>query len=235
MGKGSRVGWRKPKVDPQRQSVCGAGLSEDPEKFSSLRSALSVPLRGAERHGRRADAVPRREGRFLADNLRILLAISSKVSLSIENALKFRQAESSATTDYLTGSAQCALACSCIWMRELARCQRESDPLAVLVCDLDGFKQINDRFGHLEGNRLLQSVARGIPRTTAANTITWRAWAATNSCWCCQVSTRRLSMPRWPSYPMTSNAGFDVCGERVLSLSVGTAFYGQDGEDAEQA
>ena len=34
--------------------------------------------------------------------LRILLAISSKVALSIENALRFRQAETSATTDYLT-------------------------------------------------------------------------------------------------------------------------------------
>src|SRR3989454_8767041 len=33
------------------------------------------------------------------DHLRILLAITSKVALSVENALKYRMAESSATTD----------------------------------------------------------------------------------------------------------------------------------------
>jgi len=36
---------------------------------------------------------------------------------------------------------------------ELARCKRDNTTLTVMVSDMDGFKQINDRFGHLEGNR----------------------------------------------------------------------------------
>ena len=38
---------------------------------------------------------------------------------------------------------------------ELARCRRLNSPLVVLVCDMNGFKQINDKYGHLEGNRML--------------------------------------------------------------------------------
>ena len=42
---------------------------------------------------------------------------------------------------------------------ELARCRRLNSPLVVLVCDMNGFKQVNDRFGHLEGNHVLRRVA----------------------------------------------------------------------------
>src|SRR2546430_4833966 len=46
----------------------------------------------------------------------------------------------------------------------LFRSRRHRMSLAVLVCDLDGFKQINDRFGHLHGNRLLTSFAEKLDR-----------------------------------------------------------------------
>jgi two-component system, cell cycle response regulator len=45
--------------------------------------------------------------------------------------------------------------------RELARSQRYGHPLAILSCDIDRFKHINDGFGHEAGNDLLQAfVAR---------------------------------------------------------------------------
>lgn len=45
--------------------------------------------------------------------------------------------------------------------RELSRSRRYGNPLAVLSCDIDGFKQINDRYGHEAGNELLRAfVAR---------------------------------------------------------------------------
>jgi len=45
--------------------------------------------------------------------------------------------------------------------RELSRCRRYQHPLAILSCDIDGFKQVNDRFGHQAGDLVLQAfVAR---------------------------------------------------------------------------
>src|SRR5260370_15130040 len=76
----------------------------------------------------------------------------------IEHAVKFMQAESSAATDYLTGLPN-ARSLFVHLDRELARCKRSGETLGVLVCDLDGFKQVNDRFGHLEGNKVLREFA----------------------------------------------------------------------------
>jgi diguanylate cyclase (GGDEF)-like protein len=45
---------------------------------------------------------------------------------------------------------------------ELKRCRERGANLAVVVCDLDGFKQINDRFGHPQGDTILRYVAAGL-------------------------------------------------------------------------
>jgi two-component system, cell cycle response regulator len=43
--------------------------------------------------------------------------------------------------------------------RELARCRREHSVVSILICDLDHFKQVNDVYGHLVGDEVLQCIS----------------------------------------------------------------------------
>src|ERR1017187_3228457 len=137
------------------------GYLNDPSKFSTLRSALAIPLENAVGVTGVLALYHLGSDAFTQDHLRVLLALKSKVSLTIENALEFQQVAISATTDGLTALPN-ARSLFLHLDGELARCQRTNAELAVLVCDLDGFKQVNDRFGHVEGNKVLKLVAAGL-------------------------------------------------------------------------
>jgi diguanylate cyclase (GGDEF)-like protein len=51
---------------------------------------------------------------------------------------------------------------------EMLRHARHERPLAAFALDLDGFKAINDRYGHPAGDEVLVEVARALTRTTRA-------------------------------------------------------------------
>src|SRR5437773_8869944 len=136
----------------------------DGAKPSDLRSALAVPLVGIQGVIGVLALYQAAKDAFSNDHLRMLMALSSKLALSVENAVKYQTAESSATTDYLTGLPN-ARSLFLQLDREVARCKRDNSSLTVMVCDMDGFKQINDRFGHLEGNRVLRLFADVLKQT----------------------------------------------------------------------
>jgi len=209
------------------------GYLADPGKFSTLRSALAVPLDGLSGvigvlalYRAEADA-------FNKDHLRVLLAISSKVGLSIENALKFEQAENSSVTDYLTGLPN-ARSLFMHLDREVARCRRTRESLGVMVCDINGFKQINDRFGHLEGNKVLSTFAHSLRWVCRDYDYVARMGGDEFVVIAPGLDRDAAGEKAILLDNLVTEAGFEVCGERCLSLSVGTVFCGEDGLDAEQ-
>lgn len=209
------------------------GYLNDPTKFSTLRSALAVPLEGvAGVIGVLALYRGERDA-FTSDHLRILLAVSGKMALAIENALKYQQAENSATTDYLTGLPN-ARSLFLQLDRELARCKRDTTSLTVMVSDMDGFKQINDRFGHLEGNRVLRLFAQALKDTSREYDYVARMGGDEFVIIAPGLTPEASAKKAEQMRALARHAGNEVCGEDILSLSVGRAVFPADGKDAEQ-
>src|SRR5271167_3912024 len=209
------------------------GYLNDPDKFSTLRSALALPLEGVSGVIGVLALYRSEKDAFTSDHLRILLAVSGKMALAIENALRFQQAESSATTDYLTGLPN-ARSLFLQLDRELARCKRDNSTLTVMVGDMDGFKQINDRFGHLEGNRVLRLFAQALKESCREYDYVARMggdeFVVIAPGLPAEASTKKAYQLR----ELAKQAGFEVCAEEILSLSVGQAMYPEDGKDAEE-
>jgi diguanylate cyclase (GGDEF)-like protein/PAS domain S-box-containing protein len=58
--------------------------------------------------------------------------------------------------------------------REVARARDNGDPVSVVLGDVDGFKHVNDRLGHLAGDRLLRVIAGCLRRTVRASDVACR-------------------------------------------------------------
>lgn len=210
-----------------------SGYLNDPSKFSTLRSALSVPLEGVNGVIGALTLYRAQKDAFSRDHLRILLAISSKVSLAVENALRYQLAEDSATTDYLTLLPNARS----LFLRldgELSRAKRTLEPLTVLVCDVDGFKQVNDRFGHLEGNKVLRYVADMLRQNCREYDYVARM-GGDEFVILLPGSDRDAVYRRISEFQgIACDALATVDSASVITLSVGEAFFPEDGSDAEQ-
>jgi diguanylate cyclase (GGDEF)-like protein/putative nucleotidyltransferase with HDIG domain len=134
------------------------GYLNDPTKYSSLRSALAVPLEGSSEVVAVLALYRSQADGFTKDHLRILQAIGSKLGFTVENSVRLRAKQETAGADYLTGLPN-ARSLFLHLDTEIARCERSGESLAVFVADLNGFKNINDMFGHVQGNKLLEMFA----------------------------------------------------------------------------
>jgi diguanylate cyclase (GGDEF)-like protein/putative nucleotidyltransferase with HDIG domain len=208
-----------------------AGYVPDP-KTATLASALVVPLQGLNGVVGVLAMYHSTQDAFTPDHLRILLAVASKVALSVENALKYQQAESSATTDFLTGLPN-ARSLFVHLAQEVTRCRRMKSSLAVMVCDIDGLKKINDSFGHLEGDKLLREFSlrlkdacRGYDYVARMGGDEFVVTAPGLTAEAAEEKTGRLNQA-------AIEAGRHTCGREIISLSVGTAFCPEDGYDVE--
>ncbi|MFL5891638.1 MAG: putative bifunctional diguanylate cyclase/phosphodiesterase [Solirubrobacterales bacterium] len=95
---------------------------------------------------------------FVPRDQQVLLSLAEHASLALNHARAVEDAVHEALHDSLTGLPNRSLFLDRM-RHALARAERGDEPVAVLFCDLDGFKTVNDSLGHRTGDRLLVLVA----------------------------------------------------------------------------
>ena len=218
-------GWVAQNVRPilNGNPAVETGFNE-PGNGSEPRSALVVPLEGLTGLVGVLALYQAPPEAFTSDHLRVLQVITSRVALFIENALKYREAESSATIDFLTGMAN-ARALSMHLEQELARCKREGSTIAVMVCDLDGFKQINDCHGHLAGDKVLKVFATSMSQVCREYDYAARMGGDEFVILAPNMTESAVADRTEVLNRLAKQAGHEACGTDSLSLSAGAAFF----------
>ena len=111
----------------------------------------------------------------------------------IHNSIVFEQTQEDSLTDPLTGLPN-RRSMFVHLSRELARAERLKSEVALIVMDIDGFKAINDTYGHNVGDHALREVAQALQRRAAARTTSASATPATSS-----SSSSRTARAKRPS------------------------------------
>ncbi len=125
-----------------------------------IRSLVAVPIVVGESICGILQLANRRPGGAYTPRDKELLRIfAAYMSSSIQNALDAIRARAQARIDDLTGLANSRYFHTRL-EEEIARADREGTDLSLLFIDLDRFKEVNDRFGHLAGSWTLQKVAK---------------------------------------------------------------------------
>lgn len=203
--------------------------AQGPTKITKLRSALSVPLecRGVilgalTLYSSQADYYTR-------DALRILEAVCVKASVTIASALEHERVAVSAVTDALTGLPN-ARSLFTQFAEELKIAAAQQSTLAVIVIDINNFKHINDSFGHLTGNRILQRLGTGLKENSRNSDYAARLGGDEFVIIIPHGGADAVFQKTHALNTMASRIK-EICG--APTLSIGAAFYPEDGEDVE--
>ncbi|MDX6378373.1 MAG: hypothetical protein QOE98_2676 [Gaiellaceae bacterium] len=119
---------------------------------------LAVPLQTTQAVVGLLTVTDPARGTFGEEDGGTLQALASQGAIAIENARMHRLITKQASTDGLTGLNNHRDFHEQL-RREIERTERFTLPLALIIMDLDDFKLINDRFGHLTGDAVLRDVA----------------------------------------------------------------------------
>ena len=229
------AGWvarnRRPLVNARPSAEFeAAGLS----KATALNSALVAPLVFSDRFIGTLAVYSTQPDFYTDDHRRLLDRVSEQASAVIHNSIVFEQTQEDSLTDPLTGLPNTRFMFMHL-TRELARAERLKAEVALLVMDLDNFKEINDNHGHHVGDRALREVATVLRSGIRPYDICVRYAGdefivVLSGCGADEAERKRVELQH-----TVDEVLFEARpGRRLpLAISVGAAIYPQDGDSYE--
>ncbi len=155
------VGWVASKAEPLRiidahEDDRWCKKMDDMTKFQT-RSILCAPMFSRGTVLGVIELVNSRPDAFSESDLRLLSSLTDFAAIAIENAHNFQRVQELTVTDDVTNLFNSRYLHEAL-KREVELSSRYNHPFAVVFFDLDRFKLINDRHGHLRGSILLAEI-----------------------------------------------------------------------------
>ncbi len=201
---------------------------------TSLQSALVCPLVLHDRFIGTLSVYHVDPSFYRDDHRRLLDRVSEQAAAVIGNSIVFEQTQEDSLTDALTGLPNTRFMFMHL-SRELARADRLESPIALMVMDLDNFKEINDNHGHRVGDRALCEVAKilraGIrPYDICVRYAGDEFIVVLSGCTVDEAEAKRIELQQ-----VVGALEFEARpGKRlVLGMSIGKAVFPNDGESYE--
>jgi diguanylate cyclase (GGDEF)-like protein len=165
----------------------------------------------------------------------LMVILTVPLVLTFQSLRAYVTRWSDSITDLLTGLPNQRHVVSLV-EREIARARRRRTNLAIMLCDVDGFKSINDTYGHLTGDLMLRHVGQCLQHMVRGHDSCARYGGdefliVLPDCTPAQAERRRLELQaQIEKLPLHARDGADLS----LRLSVGTANFPDDGETLDE-
>jgi len=163
------AGWRLPQgrgavwwVAERREPLLLAEVPSDPRWLPGdrgSRAVLAVPvLIGDELLGV-LNVESHSRGAFGLEELAVLQTVAGQLAIGLDNLRTRERLQELAIRDPLTGLYNRRFLDEAV-TKQVAAARRKRCPLAFLYLDVDGFRQVNNRLGHLKGDEVLRRIGK---------------------------------------------------------------------------
>jgi diguanylate cyclase (GGDEF)-like protein len=197
-------------------------------------SCISAPLliegeaRGVVNVNNRSDRQA-----FGPGNLALLEGIAGHAAIALSNARRYEEMLERARRDPLTGLANHGHFWASLDV-EVRRSDRHARPLSVVLIDIDHFKAFNDRHGHLEGDKALMAVGKGIECCSRVHDVVARYGGEEFAVVLPEASRAGAVAFAEKIREMVESLEFAGEDRPAITISAGVACFGEDGTTARE-